>query len=35
MLPAVRWKLMNLERLASKNVAKFETQLAQLDACLG
>lgn len=34
-LPALRWKLVNLERLRSENPAKFADQLQSLDRCLG
>lgn len=34
-LPAVRWKLLNLERLRSSNRAKFDEQLKELSGLLG
>lgn len=34
-LPAVRWKLFNLQRLQTENRAKFDEQLAKLSDCLG
>ena len=33
-LPAVRWKLLNLEKLAAEQPAKFAAQARSLDACL-
>ena len=33
-LPAIRWKLMNLERLQSENPEKYQTMLQKLDAAL-
>jgi predicted nucleotidyltransferase component of viral defense system len=33
-LPAVRWKLLNLERLRRENKAKFEAQVSALESCL-
>ena len=33
-LPAIRWKLMNLERLRSENSEKYQAMLLQLDAAL-
>ncbi|WP_158820266.1 nucleotidyl transferase AbiEii/AbiGii toxin family protein [Granulicella sp. S156] len=33
-LPAIRWKLMNLERLQIENPEKYQTMLQQLDAVL-
>ena len=33
-LPAIRWKLMNLERLQTENPEKYQTMLQQLDAAL-
>ena len=33
-LPAIRWKLMNLERLQIENPEKYQTMLQQLDAAL-
>jgi len=33
-LPAVRWKLINLERLRRENGAKFDQQMDELSACL-
>jgi hypothetical protein len=33
-LPAIRWKLMNLERLQVENPEKYQTILVQLDAAL-
>jgi hypothetical protein len=33
-LPAIRWKLMNLERLQIENPEKYQTILQQLDAAL-
>jgi predicted nucleotidyltransferase component of viral defense system len=33
-LPAIRWKLMNLERLRIENPEKYQTMLQQLDAAL-
>ena len=33
-LPAVRWKLLNLERLRRENSAKFEQQLSAMASCL-
>lgn len=33
-LPAVRWKLLNLERLRDANIAKFTSQQLLLDRCL-
>lgn len=32
-LPAVRWKLLNLERLRRDNIAKFEAQVSALETC--
>lgn len=34
-LPALRWKLVNLEKLRAQNPTKFHEQLAALDQCLG
>jgi hypothetical protein len=33
-LPAIRWKLMNLERLQTENPGKYQTMLQELDAAL-
>jgi hypothetical protein len=33
-LPAIRWKLMNLERLQSENPEKYQMMLQKLDAAL-
>jgi hypothetical protein len=33
-LPAIRWKLMNLERLQIENPGKYQTMLQELDAAL-
>ena len=33
-LPAIRWKLMNLERLQTENPGKYRTMLQELDAAL-
>jgi hypothetical protein len=33
-LPAIRWKLMNLERLQTENPEKYQAMLQKLDAAL-
>jgi hypothetical protein len=33
-LPAIRWKLMNLERLQAENPEKYQAMLQELDAAL-